>query len=118
MNNKSDTKTSNGVPVLGLLKNSPAYLAGVRDGDLIVEVNGQAIYTLGDYVEAKGLREGSQQMTLRREGKLFEVQYGLNPKPGGPIDYNGIVAEFQAEGALPGSQDDEAGSILDKKVLN
>lgn len=49
---KKGTNSTRGVPVLHIAEGSPSYLAGVRQGDLVVSYNGQEVDSIEDYLAA------------------------------------------------------------------
>ncbi len=102
MNNDSRAE---GVPVLSVLPNSPAALAGLKVGDVIIMMNGIRTATWGDYAEAKGPLSG-QAHTLeivRNRTEFLTIQMdcaGSTPD----ADPHDTVLKFQAIGGLPGSE--------------
>ena len=50
-------KALDGIPVLGTLAGTPAAKAGIRYGDILLEVNGMRTLTVAYYIEAMALRE-------------------------------------------------------------
>lgn len=71
-------ETLGGVPVLGLLPHSPAALAGVRVGDVLLEVDGQQVGNLAQYIQAR-LGQGEPRMRVRlvRAGMLHDIEIDL-----------------------------------------
>jgi len=68
-------KTLDGMPVLGCLPGTPAALAGVRYGDILLSVNGQRTRNFGDYVEAKSLRKDGMTVVLFRQGEEKPIEF-------------------------------------------
>lgn len=68
-----------GIIVSEIQRNSPAEKAGVRIGDIILEVNGQKISSEGDYYAAvSDLRPNDVlKMKIYRERKIVDVQLKL-----------------------------------------
>jgi S1-C subfamily serine protease len=62
-----------GVPVLGLLPGSPAERAGVRTGDVVLEVNGTRTRTLEAFIDAKGWNKGVMVVRVVRGGQELEL---------------------------------------------
>jgi len=86
-------KTLDGLPVLGCLAGTPAALAGVRYGDILLSVNGQRTRTFGEYVDAKALRRDGMQVVLFRAGEEYpvELEYDFNR---GAVDTPALLAEL------------------------
>jgi S1-C subfamily serine protease len=66
------TDTADGVAVTGVAPRGPAAVAGVAEGDLVVEVGGDGIADLGDLwrkVWAHGPAGASVTLTLVRDGR-------------------------------------------------
>ena len=79
-------KALEGLPVLGALEGTPAARAGVRYGDVLLEVNGMRTRTVMDYVEAKNIRADGMSIIIFRSGteSITELSYdaparSLNP---------------------------------------
>lgn len=64
-----------GVPVWACMRGSPAERAGVKSGDVILEVNGQRTHTLDDYVAAQKTDAERMEMLVLRDGR--EVRLSL-----------------------------------------
>ena len=61
-------------------KDSPAYYEeGVREGDLIVELNGQEVRSADDAVKAAG-NDDSIVLMIEREGSTYFLQVERNKK--------------------------------------
>jgi S1-C subfamily serine protease len=58
-----------GVPVWGVLPGSAAGRAGVRRGDIVVEVNGVATPTVDAFFEARRKRDDAAEIVLFRGGE-------------------------------------------------
>lgn len=71
-----------GVPVLGTLSGTPAARAGIRYGDILLEVNGMRTRTVADYIEAKALREDGMEIVVFRAGaeQRSDLAYDENVK--------------------------------------
>ena len=72
-----------GMIVSEIQRNSPAEKAGLRVGDIIVEVNGQKVATEGDYYAVVSeLRPGDNlKLKAYRERKLIDIQLKLEKRP-------------------------------------
>jgi len=86
-------KTLDGLPVLGCLEGTPAALAGVRYGDILLSVNGQRTRSFGEYVEAKALRKDGMHVVIFRQGmeQPIELEYDMNREPVEPAS---LLAEL------------------------
>jgi S1-C subfamily serine protease len=77
----ANSEKTPGARVFGVAPGSPASLAGVQPGDVIVSIEGQGIKSLEDFVNfsqtIKG--KGKAALTLDRQGKLYNVVLGKSP---------------------------------------
>jgi serine protease DegQ len=75
-----------GAIIAGLLRNGPAEKAGVKVGDILLEVDGQTVRnTAGMLNLISQLKPGAQaELKFLREGKeiSLKVQVGKRPRPG------------------------------------
>jgi serine protease DegQ len=73
-----------GVIVATVLRNGPAGRAGIRVGDIILKINGQAVYdTIGFLNQIAPLPPGHEiTLTIRRGGRTTEVavKVGIRPR--------------------------------------
>ena len=66
--------SSEGLVITDVDKDSPAYYEeGVREGDLIVELNGQEVRTAADLTKAVG-NDDSIVLMIEREGSTYFLQ--------------------------------------------
>jgi serine protease DegQ len=79
-------KADKGVLITGVLQNGPAAQAGVRPGDVIVEVAGKPIGTVSELLTSvAGLKPGSQsQFKLQRRGETLLVNVTPGKRPPRP----------------------------------
>lgn len=73
---------SDEVKIAALAKKSKAYLAGLREGDVITKVNGKEINTWKDvYSEFKKVEEAKQKVIVcvNREGEAEELSFEVTP---------------------------------------
>jgi len=71
-----------GIAVLGCLPGSTAAEAGVRYGDIVLEVNGLRTINIEDYLEGRKLRADGMALRLFREGNEFSLFVELRPVHG------------------------------------
>jgi membrane-associated protease RseP (regulator of RpoE activity) len=62
-----------GVPLLGLMPDSPAELAGMKPGDLIVAVNGVRTEDVVDYLSAKERCKTAMQVVFLRDQIYYQA---------------------------------------------
>jgi len=78
-------KSKKGVLITGVLQNGPAAQAGIRPGDVILEVAGKSISSVSELlsgVAALKPQEQAQFKVMRRDDSLdLKVTPGLRPKP-------------------------------------
>ena len=93
-------KALDGLPVIGCLQGTPAALAGVRYGDILLSVNGMRTKTLGDYLEAKALRADGMDVVIFRQGheEPIELKYHANREKPDPAS---LLAELVSMRVLP-----------------
>lgn len=88
--------------VVGVIPGSPAFLGGVRRGDTILEVNGEAATCRVDAFR-RVLRQGGPRLLVEREGKRLEVVIEKEPE-----ETSGLVMDYDLDPALPGMVEREA----------
>jgi S1-C subfamily serine protease len=71
-----------GIPVLGCLPGSTASEAGVRYGDIVLEVNGLRTIGIDDYLAGRQLRSDGMDLRLFRDGHEFSLFVALRPVEG------------------------------------
>lgn len=67
-----------GLPVYGCLPGSPADQAGIRYGDVLLSVDGQATPSWDAYVAARQNSGKSIVLRLFRDGREFDVELVLS----------------------------------------
>lgn len=92
---RSIAKTLGGMPVLGCLTGSAADRAGIRYGDVLLEVNGVAVNDAASYVKAKDTRSDGMTAVVFRAGQkvTFDVVYDAE-RPA--VDPGSLVSELVA----------------------
>lgn len=88
-----------GLPVLFCRPGSPAELAGVRYGDIVLAVNGIKTPDWATFIEARGKSSTSMHLELFREGAHVELELALTTPT--PIDPPTLLAELIAENIVP-----------------
>lgn len=68
-----------GIPVWGCLPGSTASEAGVRYGDIVLEVNGLRTITIDDYLAGRKLRSDGIVLRLFRDGAELSLFVELRP---------------------------------------
>ncbi len=80
-----DVKTKTGVIITGVLQNGPAAQAGIRPGDVIVEIAGKPIANVAQLLATvSALKPGTATaFAIERKNKAIamEVTPGKRPKP-------------------------------------
>jgi S1-C subfamily serine protease len=71
----------NGLPVYGCLPGSPADRAGVRYGDVLLRVDGQATPTWDAYIAARESSGDAIRVVLFRDGVELELEIVLERTP-------------------------------------
>lgn len=71
-----------GIPVLGCLPGSTAAEAGVRYGDIVLEVNGLRTIDIDDYLAGRRLREDGMNLRVFRDGNELTLFVELRPVAG------------------------------------
>lgn len=71
--------------MLATLEGTPAARAGVRWGDIVLEVNGVATRNWGDYIEAKDRRKDGMAVVLFRNGVVTTLDLVFDAQPA-PFD--------------------------------
>lgn len=101
-----------GLPVLACRAGSPAAVAGVRYGDIVLAVNGIKTPDWATFIEARGKSSTTMQLQLFREGTELSLELPLAESS--PIDPPTLLAEILAEKIIPlrgdtnADDDDEA----------
>ena len=78
----SQNKENKSVEVLSVIRNSPSDIAGIKQGDIIKEIDNQKIESLGALTKMIGNRGvGSRiEILLSRNGKIIDVKFVLREK--------------------------------------
>jgi len=100
-----------GLAVLGCLQGTPAALAGVRYGDILLSVNGKKTRTMSDYVEAKALRADGMNIVVFRAGEETPLEFDYHPNAPRP-DSASLIAELMSMRPLGGEIEGEGGGSV------
>lgn len=70
----SDNVPGGAIEVISVIENSPAELSGIRKGDLIKDIDGESINTLGELIKSVSNKPvgSTMQITASRDGKLYK----------------------------------------------
>lgn len=90
----------NGVPVLGCRPGSPAALAGVRYGDILISVNNVPTPDWAAYVEARALGRGQMRVEVFRAGETLVLELAL-PTVTEQVDQLALLQELMESGVVP-----------------
>jgi S1-C subfamily serine protease len=88
-----------GLPVLACRPGSPADQAGVRYGDIVLQVNGVATPDWAAFIEGRSRNNHRMQIRVFRDGSEHELSLSLTPSS--PIDAPTLLAEILAERIVP-----------------
>ena len=86
--------TVQGVPVWGCLPGSTAAEAGVRYGDIVIEVNGMRTPSIDEYLAARALRSDGLDLRIFRAGAELSMFVKFRP----PTDTLEALTEQLADG--------------------
>lgn len=92
--------TVQGIPVWGCLPGSSAAEAGVRYGDIVLEVNGVLTPSIDEYLAARALRQDGIALRLFRSGDELSVYVEFRP----PADTLEALTEQLADGRYLSSE--------------
>ena len=100
-------KALEGLPVLGSLAGTPAARAGIRYGDILLEVNGRRTTTMIEYIQARDLRADGMDVLVFRAGE--QQVLSLTYDGGEAADPASLLAEVVTMriGPIDGPGDDE-----------
>lgn len=98
--------TLGGLCLLGCLRGSPAERAGLRYGDVVLEVNGQRTPNWVSYIEAIRVRRPVMTVRFFRDGTehLAELQLPPETSPASPQE---LLHELARNFIVPSDDDDE-----------
>ncbi len=70
----------NGIAILGALPGSPAEECGLKYGDILLSVNGEAMTTVEDFLRARSSAQDTMELIVRRGGHVMELSIHLDKK--------------------------------------
>lgn len=79
---RSGKRSGGGVEIVSIIKDSPAQKAGLRKGDVIMDVDGEPVATLGGVIRMIGNRSVGTRVTLtiERDGESVQTTLALREK--------------------------------------
>jgi membrane-associated protease RseP (regulator of RpoE activity) len=80
-----------GLPILGCLEGSPAAVAGVRCGDILLSINGKPTSTWTEFIEARRENQGWMVARIFRDGSVIEFAIETRPSSKSPMEIMGEV---------------------------
>ena len=96
-----------GIAILGVMPGSPAALAGVRFGDVLLEVNGARVRSWSDYIEATARDGDGMEAVVFRAGERRRLLLDTHRSREAP-DYLSLVIDMAAERLGGARLDDDA----------
>ena len=90
-----------GLPVYGSLPGSPAELAGIRYGDVLLSVDGQLTPSWDAYLAARHTSGSVIVLRLFRDGQEFEISLKLDR--GAPVDADALAGTLNVLARVTGS---------------
>ena len=88
-----------GMPVWGVLMGSAAAEAGLRYGDVILEVNGQRTRTLAEFLAARDLEGPTATVSFFRDGATRRIEMSFHVRRSRTLE--DLVNEFREQRLLP-----------------
>jgi len=68
-----------GIAIFSVDKGSTTHRAGVRAGDVLVEVNGRRVHRLSEYASARKLHADLLELVVVRDGREIKLWAGHHP---------------------------------------
>lgn len=87
-----------GLPIMGCLKGSPADLAGIRYGDILLSVNGTPTPSWSEFFQARRQSKGRIVVRVFRQGAEFDVDMALPEAIKSPRE---VLEELRQRDLLP-----------------
>jgi predicted metalloprotease with PDZ domain len=102
-----------GLPILGCVQGSPADIAGIRYGDIVLSLNGVRTASWSDFFQARRQSSGDALVRVFRQGAEFEAPMALSGRVNSPravldepLRSDGVTREYGHGAASPASADD------------
>jgi len=101
------------IEVVSVIKGSPSYQAGIKQGDVIRDIDGKKIETIGALTKTVGSKKIGSRITLSlaRNGKLIRINFTLREREEYARIRNEFNDMFQAYG-IEFDEDAETGSVV------
>ncbi|MCF8012062.1 MAG: trypsin-like peptidase domain-containing protein [Clostridiales bacterium] len=76
-------ETGSGVVIMGVIPGSPAKKAGLKQGDIILEIDGNKVENAESLAESiKKMKIGQKgQLLVYRDGRLLNIEFAVEEKP-------------------------------------
>lgn len=102
-------RTLGGIPVWGCLPGSVAAIAGIRYGDIVLQVNGVETRTIDEYLSARALRTDGVEVVFHRDGTEHRVDlvFGSAAERDSVEETANVVLERGMMPTAPASSDTE-----------
>ncbi len=71
----------NGIAILGSLPGSPVEECGLKYGDVLLSVNGEAMTTVEDFLRARSSAQDKLEIIVRRGAHVMELSISLDKRP-------------------------------------
>jgi predicted metalloprotease with PDZ domain len=101
-----------GLPIMGCLKGSPADLAGIRYGDILLSINGTPTPSWSAFFQARRQCKGSIVVRVFRQGAEFDVRMVLPEAIKTPRE---VLEELRQRDLLPRSERVDELAFVDSK---
>jgi S1-C subfamily serine protease len=88
-----------GMPVWGVLKDSVAARAGIRYGDIVLEVNGMKTPDASAFVSARELRDDGATISYHRDGLTHVAELTFDSDA--PHTIQGVIDEVVSKSIPP-----------------
>ena len=101
------------IEIVAVIKGSPSYIAGIRQGDIVKEIDGCEIESLGSLTKTVGSRKiGSKiNLSLARDGKIITVRMVLREKEE-YVRMQGDLDEMFRSYGIEFDEDAESGRVV------
>lgn len=97
---------------MGCLKGSPADLAGIRYGDILLSINGTPTPSWSEFFQARRQAKDSILVRVLRQGTQFEVRMALPEQIKTPRE---VLEELKQRDLLPRADRADELAFIDSK---